>query len=408
MNCRHCSIPLQHVFLDLGFAPPSNAYLTAADLRAPESYFPLKLFVCEHCWLVQTEDYAQANELFRHDYAYFSSTSSSWLEHAARYAEMISNRLSLSKKNFVIEVAANDGYLLKNFLAAGIPCLGIEPTASTAVKAEDLGIPILREFFGKALAENLTANGKQADLVVGNNVFAHVPDINDFTAGLKVVLKPGGTITLEFPHLMRLIEHIQFDTVYHEHFSYLSLHTVCRIFAQAGLRVWDVEELTTHGGSLRIYGCHARDPQGEAPAVAILLAEEERRGLRRLPTYIEYQPHAERLKDELVTFLIEHKRAGKSVAAYGAAAKGNTLLNYAGIKLDLLPYVCDAAASKQGKFLPGTHIPILHPTILSERKPDIVLVLPWNLADEVFQKHEYIREWGGRFVVAVPKLRYLA
>lgn len=407
MNCRHCRIPLRHVFLDLGFAPPSNAYLTAADLKTPELYFPLKLFVCEHCWLVQTEDYAQANELFRHDYAYFSSTSSSWLEHAAHYAVMISSRLSLGKKNFVIEVAANDGYLLKNFLAAGIPCLGIEPTASTAYKAETLGIPILREFFGKAVAENLAANGKQADLVVGNNVFAHVPDIDDFTAGLKVVLKPGGTITLEFPHLMRLIEHIQFDTVYHEHFSYLSLHTVYQIFTQAGLRVWDVEELSTHGGSLRIYGCHARDPRDEAPAVAILLAEEERRGLRRLPTYIEYQPHADRLKDELVIFLIEQKRAGKSVAAYGAAAKGNTLLNYASIKLDLLPYVCDAATSKQGKFLPGTHIPILPPTILSERKPDIVLILPWNLADEVCQQHGYIREWGGRFVVAVPKLRYL-
>lgn len=406
MNCRHCSIQLQHVFLDLGFAPPSNAYLTAADLKAPELYFPLKLFVCEHCWLVQTEDYAQANELFRHDYAYFSSTSSSWLEHAAHYAKMISRRLSLGKKNFVIEVAANDGYLLKNFLAAGIPCLGIEPTASTADTAEYLGIPILREFFGKALAENLAANGKQADLVVGNNVFAHVPDINDFTAGLKAVLKPGGTITLEFPHLMRLIEHIQFDTVYHEHFSYLSLHTVCRIFAKAGLRVWDVEELATHGGSLRIYGCHASDPRGEAPAVSTLLAEEEREGLRRLATYIEYQPHADRLKDEFLIFLIAQKREGKSVAAYGAAAKGNTLLNYASIKPDLLPYVCDAAASKQGKFLPGTHIPILPPTALSEREPDIVLILPWNLADEVFQQHGYIRKWGGRFVVVVPKLRY--
>ena len=407
MNCRHCRTPLQHVFLDLNFAPPSNAYLTVADLKAPESYFPLKLFVCERCWLVQTEDYAQADELFSHDYAYFSSTSSSWLEHAACYAEMISRRLNLGKKNFVIEVAANDGYLLKNFLAAGIPCLGIEPTASTSAAAENLGIPILREFFGKALAENLAANGKQADLIAGNNVYAHVPDINDFTAGLKAALKPGGTITLEFPHLMRLIEHIQFDTVYHEHFSYFSLHTVCRIFAQAGLRVWDVEELTTHGGSLRIYGCHARDARGEAPAVATLLAEEERRGLRRRPTYIEFQPYADQLKDELLIFLVEQKRAGKRVAAYGAAAKGNTLLNYAGIKPDLLPYVCDAATSKQGKFLPGTHIPILPPAALNERQPDIVLILPWNLADEVSQQHGYIRKWGGRFAVAVPKLRYL-
>lgn len=407
MNCRHCNIPLQHVFLDLGFAPPSNAYLTSADLKKPEMYFPLKLFVCEHCWLVQTEDYAQANELFSHDYAYFSSTSSGWLVHAAHYAEMISRRLSLGKKNFVIEVGANDGYLLKNFLTAGIPCLGIEPTASTAVTAENSGIPILQEFFGEALAENLAANGKQADLVIGNNVFAHVPDINDFTAGLKVLLKPGGTITLEFPHLMWLIEHVQFDTVYHEHFSYLSLHTVCHIFAEAGLRVWDVEELTTHGGSLRIYGCHASDLRGEAPAVVTLLAEEERRGLRHLSNYIEYQPYADRLKDELLIFLIEQKLAGKRVAAYGAAAKGNTLLNYAGINPDLLPYVCDAAASKQGKFLPGTHIPILPPTALIEREPDIVLILPWNIADEVCEQHGYIRKWGGRFVVAMPKLRYL-
>jgi SAM-dependent methyltransferase len=305
VKCRHCHAPVDHLFLDLGFAPPSNAYLTAADLNAPERYFPLKLYVCEHCWLVQTEDYAQANELFNREYAYFSSVSQTWLDHAASYAKMIGRRLNLDDKSFVIEVGANDGYLLKHFVAAGIPCLGIEPTASTAAAAEALGIPIIREFFGKALAERLVAEGKSADLIVGNNVYAHVPDINDFTVGLSVALKPGGTITLEFPHLMRLIEHTQFDTVYHEHFSYLSLQTVNRVFASAGLRVCDVEELTTHGGSLRVYGCHSADARRATPAVATLLAEEERRGLGDLATYNKFQERADRVKDALVIFLIE-------------------------------------------------------------------------------------------------------
>lgn len=405
MNCRHCHTPLEQVFLDLGFAPPSNAYLSAADLKAPERYYPLKLYVCTDCWLVQTEDHAQASELFGHDYAYFSSVSQSWVDHAACYAKMISARLGLGKESFVIEVAANDGYLLKNFVAAGIPCLGIEPTASTAAAAENLGIPILREFFGKTLAGRLAAVGKQADLLVGNNVYAHVPDINNFTAGLKAALKPGGTITLEFPHLMRLIEHTLFDTVYHEHFSYFSLHTVNRIFASAGLRVFDVEELPTHGGSLRVYGCHVGDARATTPAVASVLAEEERLGLDRLDIYRAFQPCADRVKNALLAFLLEQKRAGKRVAAYGAAAKGNTLLNYAGVKPDLLPFVCDAAPSKQGKFLPGVHIPILPPAALRQRRPDVVLILPWNIADEVVSQHGYVREWGGRFVVAVPELR---
>jgi SAM-dependent methyltransferase len=407
MNCRHCEAPLEHVFLDLGSAPPSNAFLTAADLKKPEPYFPLKLYVCAHCWLVQTEDCAQADELFGRDYAYFSSVSQSWLDHAARYADMIRHRLNLGAKSFVIEVGANDGYLLRNFLAAGIPCLGIEPTASTAAAAESIGIPILREFFGKTLAERLAAADKKADLIIGNNVYAHVPDINDFTVGLKVALKPGGTITLEFPHLLCLIENTQFDTVYHEHFSYLSLHTVSRILASAGLRVWDVDELTTHGGSLRVYACYADDPRGATPAVAALLVEEERRGLRRLATYSDFQARADRVKDELLVFMIDQKRTGKCVAAYGAAAKGNTLLNYAGIKRDLLPYVCDAAPSKQGKFLPGSHIPVMAPQTLSERRPDLVLVLPWNIADEVLAQLGFVRGWGGRLVVAIPQLREL-
>lgn len=405
MNCRHCHHSLEHVFLDLGYAPPSNAYLCKADLSKPERYYPLKLFVCEHCWLVQTEDYAQADELFSHDYAYFSSVSQGWLSHAANYVEMITKRLDLNKNSQVIEVAANDGYLLKNFVAAGIPCLGIEPTASTAAAAEKLGIPILRDFFGQSLAHRLVSEGKQADLILGNNVFAHVPDINDFTVGLKTALKPGGTITLEFPHLMRLIENTQFDTVYHEHFSYLSLYSVNQIFTRAGLRVCDVEELPTHGGSLRVYGCHAEDGRQTVDAVPALLAEEARRGMQRLEIYQAFQSCADRVKDDLLSYLIEQKRAGKRVAAYGAAAKGCTLLNYAGIKPDLLPYVCDAAPSKQGKYLPGTHIPIEHPDALRERKPDIVLILPWNIQAEVMQQMAHIREWGGKFAVAIPEIK---
>lgn len=402
MSCRHCRHPLQHVFLDLGFAPPSNAYLSGVALRQPETYFPLKLYVCEHCWLVQTEDYAAADALFSADYAYFSSVSLSWLEHAKRYAEMITRRLGLGADSFVIEVASNDGYLLRNFVASGIPCMGIEPTDSTAVAAEQQGISVLREFFGESLANRLKSEGRQADLIAGNNVYAHVPDINDFTKGLKLALKAGGTITLEFPHLMRLLEFNQFDTVYHEHYSYLSLYSVCHMFEQAGLRVIDVEELPTHGGSIRIYGAHAEDARITADAVRLLLAQEEKRGMRDLKPYLDFQQHAERIKNDLLTFLIDQKRQGKRVAAYGAAAKGCTLLNFAGIKPDLLPYVCDAAPSKQGKFLPGTHVPILSPKLIHERRPDVVLILPWNIREEVMMQLAFIREWGGVFVTAVP------
>lgn len=404
MNCRHCGEVLKHTFLDLGFAPPSNAYLSEAELSAPEIYFPLKLKVCDSCWLVQTEDYAKAELFFSKDYAYFSSTSSSWLEHAARYAINMTERLGLGVDSFVIEVASNDGYLLKNFLAAGIPCLGIEPTASTAAAAEQLGIPVLREFFGEALGKQLAREGRQADLIAGNNVYAHVPDINDFTRGLKAALKPNGTITLEFPHLMRLIEYTQFDTVYHEHFSYLSLHTVSRIFAAAGLRVCDVEELPTHGGSLRVFGCHAEDARVDSASLTAVLEAESDAGLRGLTVYEAFQQRADEVKNGLLSFLIEQKRAGKKVAAYGAAAKGNTLLNYAGVKPDLLSFVCDAAPSKQGKYLPGSHIPILAPMTMLESQPDFVLILPWNIASEVKFQQASIRTWGGRFVVAVPQL----
>ncbi|MBS1197807.1 MAG: C-methyltransferase [Proteobacteria bacterium] len=404
MKCRHCKHRLEHTFIDLGFAPPSNAYLAAEDLNRPEKYFPLRVKVCDQCWLVQTEDYAQADELFCSDYAYFSSTSTSWLDHAARYSEKMRQELQLDGDSLVIEVASNDGYLLRNFLAAGVPCLGIEPTESTATAAEKLGIPVLREFFGEQLGARLASEGRQADLIVGNNVYAHVPAINDFTRGLRAVLKPDGTITLEFPHLLRLIENAQFDTVYHEHFSYLSLSTVSKIFAAAGLRVWDVEELPTHGGSLRIYGCHAGDERLTSQNVNAVLAEENRCGLQSLATYQGFQARANKIKDDLLTFLIEQKYAGRSVAAYGAAAKGNTLLNYAGIKPDLLPFVCDAADAKQGRFMPGSHIPILSPVVLAEQKPDYVLILPWNIKNEVMQQLDYLKVAGSSFVTAIPSL----
>lgn len=404
MNCRHCGKPLTHTFLDLGSAPPSNAYLSADDLNRPELHYPLKVKVCDRCWLVQTEDYAQADELFRPDYAYFSSTSSGWLRHAAQYAEDIIARLKLSKDSLVIEVACNDGYLLKNFVAADIPCLGIEPTADTASAAEQLGIPVLREFFGEQLGTQLTAQGNQADLIIGNNVYAHVPDINDFTRGLKAVLKPGGTITLEFPHLMRLLEQNQFDTIYHEHFSYLSLHTVSRIFQTAGLRIWHAEQLATHGGSLRVFGCHVDDRRENTSAVKELLAEERQYGLQSINTYQGFQTRADRVKNDLLAFLIEQKKAGKKVAGYGAAAKGNTLLNYAGVKPDLLPFVSDAAISKQGKFMPGSRIPILAPSALAEYNPDFVLILPWNIAQEIRGQLTELAGSGTKFVTAVPSL----
>lgn len=404
MKCRHCAKPLEDTFLDLGHAPPSNAYLSREDLCRPERYYPLTIKVCDECWLVQTEDYAQADELFSEDYAYFSSTSTTWLAHARGYAVQMRNRLALGRDSFVIEVASNDGYLLRNFVEAGIPCLGIEPTASTAAAAEQLGIPVRREFFGEALGRELAATGQQADLIAGNNVYAHVPDINDFTRGLKAALKPGGTVTLEFPHLLQLIRQIQFDTVYHEHFSYLSLHTVSRIFNACGLKVFDVDLLPTHGGSLRVYGCHDTDAQPVSVAVEQVLGDELQAGLRALPTYLAFQPKANAIKDALLNFLLEQKRLGKRVAAYGAAAKGNTLLNYAGVKPDLLPFVCDAAEAKQNKYMPGSHIPILAPAVLAERPLDFLLILPWNIADEVRHHYAWLRDRGTQFVTAVPSL----
>ena len=407
MKCRHCLTELTHNFLDLGFAPPSNAYLTQDGLSKPEKYYPLKVMVCNHCWLVQTEDYAQADELFDSEYAYFSSTSSGWLEHARLYAEKMVTELGLNDSSHVIEVASNDGYLLKNFLAKKIPCLGIEPTASTAKAAESLGISVLQEFFGEQLGERLKRDGLQADLIAGNNVYAHVPDINDFTRGLRAALKPGGTITLEFPHLMRLIEFNQFDTIYHEHFSYLSLYTVSQIFKSVGLRIWNVEELPTHGGSLRIYGCHQEDQRETLPAVQAMLDQEKERGLQDLKTYQQFQKKADLIKNDFLEFLIEQKKLGKVVAAYGAAAKGNTLMNYAGVKPDLLPFVCDAALAKQNKFMPGSHIPIFAPKALAEQNPDFVVILPWNIAEEVMKQNADLVATGTKFVKAIPSLTIL-
>ncbi len=399
--CRHCAAPLSIRFLDLGFAPPSNAYLTPEDLQKPEVTFPLRLLACGTCRLVQTEDFAAADALFTEDYAYFSSTSQGWLDHAARYADMAIERFGLGPKSHVMEVASNDGYLLKNFVAKGIPCVGAEPTQSTADAARAQGIPVVQDFFGMELAATLD----QADLIAGNNVYAHVPDINDFTAALKATLKPQGVITLEFPHLMQLVTLRQFDTVYHEHFSYLSLLTVDRIFAAAGLRIFDVEELPTHGGSLRIFGCHDTADHAQRGSVAALMERERANGMDGDDFYLAFQSQADDVKNDFLRFLLQAKAEGKSVAGYGAAAKGNTIMNYAGVRPDLLPFICDAAPAKIGKLMPGSHIPILAPAALRENRPDYLIILPWNIAAEVKTQCSDLAALGTRFVTAVPQLQ---
>ena len=362
----------------------------------------MQVKVCEHCWLVQTEDYNQADELFNDDYAYFSSTSSSWLEHASKYTNQIVGKLELGTDSFVIELASNDGYLLRNFLQKKIPCLGIEPTESTALVAEKLGIEVIREFFSVPLANKLVEQNRQADLVIGNNVFAHVPDINDFTSGMKRVLKPEGTITLEFPHLLNLVTYRQFDTIYHEHYSYLSLSAVQKIFSAHGLNIYDVEEIPTHGGSIRVYGCHQESGMEIKPVVDAMLNKELSCGLQDIQAYSDFQDVVEEIKLHFLEFLITAKKNGKKVAAYGAAAKGNTLLNYAGIKPDLLPFVCDAAKAKQGKYLPGSHIPVLSPDQLKKFQPDYLLILPWNIAGEI--KGLNLFRPSTRFVTVIPEL----
>lgn len=405
MKCRHCGSELRLPFLDLGSAPPSNAYLTAAGVGSPEVWFPLRLLVCESCWLVQTEDYAGREALFTDDYAYFSSFSTSWLAHAESYVRTIVARFGLHAASRVVEVAANDGYLLQYVQAAGIPCYGIEPTASTAVVARSKGIEIVMHFFGAHLADELAKAGQQADLIVANNVLAHVPDINDFVAGFALLLKPSGVATFEFPHLLRMVQENQFDTAYHEHYSYLSLTAVEHIFSRNGLVVFDVEKLSTHGGSLRIFVQRSdSESQTISPNVAALRRDEAAAGMTTAIFYSGFQTKAEQVKNDLVAFLIDAKRQRLKVSAYGAAAKGNTLLNFAGIRPDLLPYVVDRNPAKQGKFMPGSRIPIVDEFQLQTHQPDRILILPWNLREEVMTQLAYVREWGGKFVTAVPML----
>ncbi len=405
MNCRHCQPPITLPFIDLGSAPPSNAYLTEASLRAPETWYPLRVLVCEHCWLVQTQDFARADQLFDADYAYFSSVSSTWLAHAERYVAAMIERFGLGANSHVVEIAANDGYLLQYAQGHGIPCTGVEPTASTAAAARAKGIDIVEDFFGVRLAETMVTEGRQADLTAANNVLAHVPDINDFVSGFTRLLKPQGVATFEFPHLLRLIEETQFDTIYHEHFSYLSLMAVERIFQANGLGVFDVEELPTHGGSLRVFA--QRADAGQHPRhqrVDALLQRERAARLDSPDGYAGFQAKTDQVKDAFLTYLLDAKRQGKTVAAYGAAAKGNTLLNYAGVRPDLLPYVVDRNPAKQGKYLPGSRIPIVGEAHLRQTKPDAIIVLPWNLSAEVKAQLGYARDWGARFITAVPDL----
>lgn len=406
MKCRHCGAALSLPLIDLGSAPPSNAYLTTTTLHAPEKWFPLKVLVCSECWLAQTEDTTGAEDLFDADYAYFSSFSSTWLSHAERYVADMHARFGLDETSHVVEIAANDGYLLQYVKARGIACMGIEPTASTAAAARAKGINIIEDFFGARLARELVTQGKQADLTAANNVLAHVPDINDFVAGFAALLKPQGIATFEFPHLLRLMAENQFDTIYHEHFSYLSLTAVSRIFAHSGLTVFDVEELPTHGGSLRVFAQRADSGAHTITSrVAEMLTREDAAGMTTADYYAGFQSRADQIKNAFLAFLIEAKNTGKKVAAYGAAAKGNTLLNYAGVRPDLLSWVIDRNPAKQGKYLPGSRIPIVDESYLKQDMPDYVVILPWNLKSEVMQQLEYIRVWDGQFVTAVPELR---
>jgi hypothetical protein len=406
MKCRHCQASLTLSLIDLGAAPPSNAYLNQQTLHAPEKHFPLRVLVCTECWLVQTEDYAGAGELFSSDYAYFSSFSTTWLKHAEKYVADMATRFGLDASSHIVEVAANDGYLLQYAKARGIPCLGIEPTTSTADAARAKGIEIIEEFFGVKLAQQLAAQGRQADLTAANNVLAHVPDVNDFVRGFAALLKPAGVSTFEFPHLLRLIAEHQFDTIYHEHYSYLSLTAAMRIFERNGLSVFDVEELPTHGGSLRVYAQHKEIGGYEtSPNVAKLLDREMAAGMKSIEFYAGFQGKANRVKNDFLAFLIEAQRAHKTVVGYGAAAKGNTLMNYAGVRPDLLSYVVDRNPAKQDKFLPGCRLPIVAEERLKQTRPDYVVILPWNLRTEVVEQLAYIREWGGQFVTAVPSLK---
>jgi SAM-dependent methyltransferase len=407
VKCRHCGNEGFIPFADLATAPPSNAMLTEASRYAPEVHYPLIVEVCDACFLAQVDEHKQATEIFDSDYTYFSSFSKSWLDHAERFAAMAVERFGLGPDSKVVEVASNDGYLLQYFRQRGIPVLGVEPTANTAEVATAKGITTIVDFFGRKLAEEQLSGS--ADLIVGNNVFAHVPDINDFSAGLKAALKSDGIISLEFPHLLRLIEQNQFDTIYHEHFSYLSLATADAVLAKAGLKLFDVEQLPTHGGSLRIFAAHADDDSKQrSSSVEEVFAEEERAGLRDREVYLRFQPRIERIRAEFLRFLLDQRAAGAKVVGYGAAAKGNTLLNYCGIKgNELIRFVADASPHKQGRFLPGSRIPVVEPARIEVERPDFIIIFPWNLRDEIIGELDRARSWGARFVTAIPELQIL-
>jgi 2-polyprenyl-3-methyl-5-hydroxy-6-metoxy-1,4-benzoquinol methylase len=405
MNCRFCGTILKYELIDLGYAPPSNAFLSKDQLKRQEIHYPLKLFVCENCFLVQIDEYKKSREIFNAEYFYFSSFSKSWLDHAKNYAAMMINGFGYDCHSRIIEIASNDGYLLQFFKERGISTLGIEPAAGTAVEAQKKGIETIVDFFTKDLARSLAEKGRKADLLIGNNVLAHIPDLNDFVTGLKMVLEPAGIITMEFPHLMQIIEHGQFDTIYHEHYSYFSLMTVNNIFRKHGLEIFDVQKLPTHGGSLRIFAHHAEDRTRQIlEGVFDLVEEEISKGLNSLSYYEHFQKKADQVKYDLLEFLIQKKIAGCKVAAYGAAAKGNTLLNYCGIKKDLVPFVVDASPHKQGRYLPGSHIPVLSENEIMIQKPDFILIMPWNIKEEIMAQLAYVRRWGGRFVIPIPCL----
>jgi SAM-dependent methyltransferase len=405
-RCRFCGAPLEAVFADLGSSPLANSYLPPERVNAMEPFYPLRALVCSNCFLVQLEEFEEPENIFS-DYAYFSSYSSSWLDHSRRYAELMVKRLALGSASQVVELASNDGYLLQFFHERGIPVLGVEPAANVAEVAVEKGIPTHVAFFGSDTASSL-ASESSADLLIGNNVLAHVPDLNDFVAGMEILLKPGGVITMEFPHLMRLIDENQWDTIYHEHFSYFSFLTVGRVFEAHGLRLFDVEELPTHGGSLRIFAAHADDEEKpESEAVRALRERERLAGYEDLDTYLGYGRRVEADKRQILDFLIGLKDEGLRLAGYGAPAKGNTLLNYCGIRRDFLQYTCDLNPHKQDHFLPGSHIPIRSPDALKEDEPDVVLILPWNIKDEIVQQLSFVREWGGRFAARTPALTLL-
>jgi len=407
-SCRFCAAPLETVFADLGMSPIANDFLTQEQANGMEPFYPLRALVCANCFLVQLEDYSRAEALFADDYAYFSSYSTSWLEHSERYVEAMTERFGLDASSKVVELASNDGYLLQYFVARGVPVLGVEPAASVAQAAQLKGVPTVQRFFGVETAHDL-AGEAAADLLLGNNVLAHVPDLNDFVGGMRVLLKPDRVITMEFPHLMRLVTDNQWDTIYHEHFSYLSFLTVRRVFAAHGLRLFDVEELPTHGGSLRIFGCHDADAtKPDTERVTELLGREQEAGLADLDTYRAYGERVAAEKREILEFLIALKRDGKRIVGYGAPAKGNTLLNYCGIGTDFVEYTCDLNPHKQDHVLPGTHIPIVSPDRLREDRPDVIFILPWNLKDEIIEQLAYVREWGCQFVARTPDIQLFA